>query len=186
MKGVVFTEFLELVEKQFGYDTVDQIIRQSDLPNDGAYTAVGTYDHDELLRLVTNLSSTTSIPVSDLVKTFGGFLFSRLVEGYSGLLENTTNSYQMLSNLHDYIHVEVRKLYADAELPDFEHRVTEPDRLELTYRSSRPFADLAEGLIAACIKYFGEEAELIREDLPDQDNKAAQFFITYKNGLPAL
>jgi hypothetical protein len=186
MKGVVFTEFLELVEQEFGYDQVDEIIQQSNLPNDGAYTAVGTYDHEELLRLVTNLSSSTSIPVPDLVKKFGGFLFSKLVVGYPGLLENTRNSFQLLSHLHSYIHVEVRKLYPDAELPDFEHRVIESNRLELTYRSTRPFADLAEGLIVACIGHFTESATLEREDLEGQDNTSARFTITYENGLPAL
>ena len=42
MKGIVFTEFLEMVEAQFGLDTVDAIIENSDLPSRGAYTAVGT------------------------------------------------------------------------------------------------------------------------------------------------
>lgn len=183
MKGIVFTEFLELVEQKFGYAKVDEIIQQSNLPNDGAYTAVGTYDHDELLRLVTNLSDSTAIPIGDLVKQFGGFLFVRLAEGYPGLLENTSSSFQLLSRLHSYIHVEVRKLYPDAELPDFDHRTVEPDCLELTYRSTRPFADLAEGLIEACIQYFGEDADL-RRDSTEEPKTFARFEIVYKNGLP--
>ena len=31
MKGIVFTEFLELVEDKFGLETVDEIINNSDL-----------------------------------------------------------------------------------------------------------------------------------------------------------
>lgn len=185
MKGVVFTEFLELVEQKFGYDMVDQIIQNSDLPNDGAYTAVGTYDHNELLRLVTNLSQSSSIPVADLVKIFGEFLFTRLAEGYPTLLEGAKNSYQLLTNLHSYIHVEVRKLYPDAELPDFEHRVTDSNCLEMTYRSTRPFADLAEGLISACTLYFNEAVEIERTNLNGQDGTSAKFLLTYRNGLPA-
>jgi hypothetical protein len=184
MKGVVFTEFLQLVEEKFGYEQVDQIIQKSNLPNDGAYTAVGTYDHEELLRLVTQLSDSTSIPVADLVKAFGDFLFVKLAEGYPSLLEQVRNSYQLLTNVHGFIHVEVRKLYPDAELPDFEHRVIDDKHLEMTYRSTRPFADLAEGLIAACTKYFDEEVELQRRDLEAMDGTCAQFLLTYNNGLP--
>ena len=32
MKGIVFTEFLEMVEDQFGLETVDDIIEAADLP----------------------------------------------------------------------------------------------------------------------------------------------------------
>jgi len=42
MKGIVFTEFLDLVEEKFGMEMVDKIITQSELESEGAYTAVGT------------------------------------------------------------------------------------------------------------------------------------------------
>jgi hypothetical protein len=53
MKGMVFTEFLEMVEAKFSADMVDDIISDSDLPNGGAYTSVGTYDHSELVHCQT-------------------------------------------------------------------------------------------------------------------------------------
>ena len=45
MKGIVFTEFLEMVEDKFSADMVDDIIDDCDLASGGAYTAVGTYPH---------------------------------------------------------------------------------------------------------------------------------------------
>ena len=47
MKGVVFTEFIEMVEDKFSADIADQIIEEADLPSGGVYTSVGTYDHAE-------------------------------------------------------------------------------------------------------------------------------------------
>ncbi|MDW1810083.1 heme NO-binding domain-containing protein, partial [Vibrio sp. Vb2362] len=45
MKGIIFTEFMELVEEKFGLDVLDQVL---DLSNDeGVYTAVGSYDHKD-------------------------------------------------------------------------------------------------------------------------------------------
>src|SRR5262245_35992633 len=52
MKGVVFTEFLEMVGAKFGEDMVDDVILACELPSGGAYTSVGTYDHQELFALV--------------------------------------------------------------------------------------------------------------------------------------
>ncbi|MEO0814052.1 MAG: heme NO-binding domain-containing protein, partial [Myxococcota bacterium] len=45
MKGIVFTEFLEMVEDRFGFEAVDRLVTASGSDNDGVYTAVGTYDH---------------------------------------------------------------------------------------------------------------------------------------------
>ena len=59
MKGIVFTEFLDMVEKEFGYEVVDHIIEQSDLESRGIYTAVGTYHHSEIVQLLTRLSMKT-------------------------------------------------------------------------------------------------------------------------------
>jgi hypothetical protein len=56
MKGIVFTEFLDLVEAKFGLETVDEIIEKSDLKSKGVYTSIGTYDFSEMLSLITNLS----------------------------------------------------------------------------------------------------------------------------------
>ena len=53
MKGMVFTEFLEMVESTFSADMVDDIIDDSAPPSGGAYTSVGTYDHQELVGMVT-------------------------------------------------------------------------------------------------------------------------------------
>ena len=179
MKGVVFTEFLELVEDKFGADTVDAIIERSDLPNDGAYTAVGTYDHAELIQLVGHLSEATQIDASVLVRTFGEYLFGRLVAGHPKFLDGMTCTEQMLRSVHDIIHVEVKKLYPKAELPSFSYDTHADGRLIMRYTSSRGFADLAEGLILGCAKHFNEAAEIEREDLSGGQGTDVRFLIHF-------
>jgi hypothetical protein len=167
MKGIVFTEFLELIEERFGIEIAEEIIASADLPNDGAYTAVGTYDHADLLRLVSRLSVTTGIDASTLIKTFGEHLFRRLAAAYPAVVEGMEGSFDLLPRVHDVIHVEVKKLYPAAELPEFQCEPLDGDGLLMHYRSPRGFADLAEGLIRGCASYFGESMELEREDLDD-------------------
>ncbi len=52
MKGVIFTEFIEMLELQQSPTFVDDLLDSSDLQSGGAYTAVGTYDARELTVLV--------------------------------------------------------------------------------------------------------------------------------------
>ena len=51
MKGVVFTEFVEFAEEEFGLGVADDMISRCTLPSGGAYTAIGTYDHRELVQM---------------------------------------------------------------------------------------------------------------------------------------
>lgn len=165
MKGIVFTEFLEMVEQRFGLDVADRVIEAAQLPNDGAYTAVGTYDHAELLRLVGAVSEATATPAPSLVQAFGRHLFARFHEGYPALFAGVESAFAFLQGVERYIHVEVRKLYPDAELPGFSYETPSADRMVMLYQSRRPFADLADGLIQGCIAHFGEPIRIVREDL---------------------
>lgn len=175
MKGIVFTTFIEMVESKFSLEIADKIIVEADLPSGGSYTSVGTYDHGEIIQLVIKLHEQTGIPVADLVRTFGEYMFGQLVEMYPQFVEMNTTVFDFLRKVDSYIHVEVRKLYPDAELPGFEYETPEPGTLKMFYRSSRPFADLAEGLISGCIGHYGEHIKVMREDISDGAGTGACF-----------
>ena len=55
MLGIVFTEFMEMVEERFSPEVLDRIMEQAAPANQGAYTAVGYYPHEEILALVVAL-----------------------------------------------------------------------------------------------------------------------------------
>ena len=119
MKGIVFTEFLEMVESRFSFDMVDDILDDARPASGGAYTAVGTYPHDEMVALVSALSARSGLAVADLLRAFGAHLFGRFVQGYPDFFARVDNAFDFLAGIEDIIHAEVRKLYPDAELPHF-------------------------------------------------------------------
>lgn len=178
MKGMVFTEFLEMVEDRFSPDMADKIIEEANLPSGGAYTTIGTYDHQEMIDLVSCLSKETGIAVPDLVRSFGMHLFERFRAVFPVYFEGMSSTYEFLQRIEDYIHIEVRKLYPDAELPRFTFETPRPECLIITYRSARPFAALADGLIRGCVAHYGEPIEVEMEDLSGGAGNAARFVLT--------
>ena len=120
MKGMVFTEFLEMVETKFSADMVDDIIDDANPVSGGAYTAVGTYHHQELVDMVVALSKRTEIPVPTLVKVFGEHVFGVFARSFPQFFEGVPDALTFLSGIEDIIHVEVLKLYPDAQLPKFD------------------------------------------------------------------
>lgn len=175
MKGVVFTEFLQMVEEKFSLDVLDRVIGDAALPNDGAYTAVGTYDYREMVRLVSSLSAATQVPVADLLRAFGEQLFRRFTVLYPEFFQVPASVFEFLQGVEKRIHTEVRKLYPDAELPTIDCRMPDRDHLVVDYRSGRAFGDLAEGLIRGCIAHYGERITLQRHDLPVQSGAQVRF-----------
>lgn len=182
MKGIVFTEFLEWAEKRFSPELVDRTIQHADLPGGGAYTSVGTYDHHELLKLVGCMGKLAEVSPPDLLREFGTHLFKRFYENYPRFFNGVQNTFDFLENVDSYIHVEVRKLYPDAELPRFVRRRRTDGGLEMEYHSERQLADLAEGLMIGCAGHFGETLDVVRHDEPGQRGFRTQFVLFHGVG----
>jgi hypothetical protein len=164
MKGIVFTEFLELVETAFSPDMVDRIIADSLLPSGGAYTAVGTYDGAEMGQLVGALSKATATPAGELLEIFGRHLFGRFVTLYPAFFAGCRSSFDFLPTVGEHIHFEVRKLYPDAELPTITATQIDADTMDVVYQSPRCMAKLARGLIEGCIAHFREAMSISEAD----------------------
>ena len=175
MKGIIFREFIDYAEDAFGLEVVDKILSAGNLPSGGAYTSVGTYDSAELAQMLSHLAELKGVPSVKLLRGFGEHLFRRLAQAYSNMVDRADSAFGLLKNVDSYIHVEVRKLYPDAELPVFTHELEGPDRMKLVYRSARALADLAEGLIRGCAAHFGENIELVRKDLGDGSGRHVCF-----------
>lgn len=179
MKGIVFTEFIELMETKFGANMAEQVIMDANLPSGGVYTRVGTYDHDEIVALVLTLSEKTGLAVPDLIQAFGTHLLRRFTVLFPAFFAELPEITDFLMKVDDYIHAEVRKLYPDATLPNLQAHLQDNGDLEMIYKSDRMMGDLAEGLIAGAIEHFGQSHDYQRQDL-DQEGEAQciRFMIT--------
>lgn len=176
MKGIVFTEFFEMVEQKFDYQMVDNLLNTTELESGGIYTSVGTYGYTEMVNLVVNLSHQSNIPVPDLLRAFGGYLFKTFTKTYHHFIEKAPDAFTFLGFIHDYIHVEVKKLYPDAELPHFDIMRPNENTLIMNYSSARKMADLAYGLIEGCLEHYGEKASITQENIND-DGSSVKFVI---------
>jgi len=171
MKGIVFTEFLEMVEKAHGYEMVDRLLEENELPSGGVYTTIGTYEHQEMVTLVVDLSKKTNTPVPNLLHAFGRYLFGTFEKGYPMFFAAADNAFAFLESIEKHIHVEVKKLYPDAQLPRFKTQQLDANTLEMIYYSDRSMADFALGLIEQTFEHYQENATISREDLTENGSE---------------
>jgi hypothetical protein len=69
-------------------------------------------------------------------------------------------SFEFLESIEGVIHVEVLKLYPDAQLPRLTAVRHDDNHLTLEYSSPRGMQDLAVGLIRGCGSHFGESLSI--------------------------
>ncbi|HGG57941.1 MAG TPA: hypothetical protein ENK31_09120 [Nannocystis exedens] len=170
VKGFIFTELLAMAENSLSTEIVEEVLLACDLPSGGAYTSVGTYPKAELTALILAFSERLGTSPAAFTHDLGVHLFKAFRGSHSGFFTNIDGTYDLLRRIEDEIHVEVRKLYPDAELPTF--ACSEPilGDLILEYRSTRGLAHLASGLIAASIEHFKESITVQQEDISDNHN----------------
>ncbi|EGU31704.1 heme NO-binding domain-containing protein [Vibrio scophthalmi] len=177
MKGIIFTEFLDLVEQKFGLELLDELLLEAN--DEGIYTSIGSYDHRNLVKLIVLLSQKTGISAEDLQQVFGQSVFLNL---YASLpnkasLGECKNSFQFVRLVEDYIHIEVKKLYAEANPPKFEFISETETEMVFDYKSARCMSHVCLGLVKGCADHFDESLEITMAS-ETTDNSHVRFYLS--------
>lgn len=170
MKGTIFVELIKMAEDAFGEDTVDDVLDKANLENDGAFTTVGNYPCSELVKIVMAFSEHSGLSPEVLQRKFGHWMMDHFVENYPVFFQGKQDTFSMLESVDGEIHVEVKKLYPDAELPVFETQRIAPDHLAMTYSSPRPLVEFCHGMIEACLDRFDQTADIQQNPVAAQEN----------------
>lgn len=158
MKGIIFNLLQEVVEQEHGDATWDAVLQASGVS--GAYSSLGNYPDEELGRIVMAASKGLNVPPPDVIRWFGRRAIPLLAARYPQFFSPHTSTLKFLLTLNTIIHPEVRKLYPDADVPEFDFESPAPEVLHLVYRSHRKLCALAEGFVEGAAGHFGERVTL--------------------------
>ena len=159
MLGIVFTSLVDMLEENISPEFADEVLVEANLENDGAFTAVGYYPFSELQKIMVVLVNKTGRPLNDLLYDYGKYLFTVLSAGHAEMMANRQSVLEILDCLDDDIHVQVRKLYPDADLPSFKVLERTSGTIKMEYHSMHDLYALAEGLIDGAAAYFSQRVE---------------------------
>jgi hypothetical protein len=155
MKGVIFNLLASAVCDEYGEDTWDELLDRAGL--EGAWTSVGSYPHQDLLSVVAAAATMWEWSQDDVIRWFGRAAIPRLASAYPAFFAAHGSAFPFLRTLNDVHHLEVRKVYPDADLPVF---AFDPPReegvLTMRYSSARALCTFGEGLIHGAGDHFGE------------------------------
>ncbi|MFV0644274.1 MAG: heme NO-binding domain-containing protein, partial [Sphingomonadaceae bacterium] len=113
-----------------------------------------------------------------LCENFGEWLFGRFAILYPELISRYETSDHLLSEVGPHIHEQVVALNPDASPPEVAMTL-EDGAAVVEYRSHRPFAHSACGLVRGCLAHFGDDRKVIW--LSGGDPTYARFHIIPKD-----
>ncbi len=174
MKGIVFTEFLDHVEEAMGPEMVEDMLDGCDLASGGIYTSIGTYPCSEMGQLLGKLSELSGIDPATLLNGFGGRLAQTFRSAYPDHFV-VPGYFDFVDSIDSRIHVDVIKLYPDAELPRFVTAARDETSMEIDYMSSRGLEDLAHGLLVGTAEIFGQQLSIEKTDRIENGQKIVRF-----------
>ena len=159
MKGIIFAELVGFLEDRYGIAFADSVISDSKLENDGAFTRVGNYPSSDALTMVEVAARLSGEDGTRLCEDYGSWLFQRFELLFPEILARYDTAEALLTHVGSHIHEEVRILYPDARPPQI-YAVGNGDNLLIRYRSHRPLAHIAFGLIRQCLISHGDPRQL--------------------------
>jgi hypothetical protein len=182
MKGIIFNLLQQVVTDAYGADLWDDLLESAEL--DGAYTSLGNYSDQELLRLVVVASKALNLPPDDIIRWFGEKALPLLAERYPAFFSSHSKTKPFLLTLNDIIHPEVRKLYPKADAPNFDFDEPSNNVLLLSYQSSRRLCSFAEGLILGAANYYRDSVSVVHDNCMKQGDPRCTLRCTFLEPIP--
>ncbi|MCB0761242.1 MAG: heme NO-binding domain-containing protein [Flavobacteriales bacterium] len=175
MKGVVITQFLEMVEERYGMDVADQLLQSDGLSTHGVFTSVGTYPHTDAVLLMSTLARRRNTALGAILQEYGEYLFGYFTTQYPVFFNENASFFDFLLSVEEVIHPEVLKLYPDAQLPRFQSELINEQTMRMVYLSDRCMGPFAHGLILGCAVYFNVGVRIASRDL--DNGRKVEFII---------
>ncbi|WP_298769729.1 heme NO-binding domain-containing protein [uncultured Shewanella sp.] len=177
MQGVVFIEFINIVNRHFGSSICRAMTEKAN--DDIQFTPNSNYSHHRLLKLVNALSELTGLPVNNLLEIMGREVFLPFLTSLPINIEDMDidNTIDFIIYLETYIHVEAKKLYPKAKVPTVIIIFVSSNKLIMDYISPRCMGYVCLGLLKGCAKYFNDDIG-IKMLLMDDSGAHVRFTLT--------
>ena len=182
MKGVVFCLFEEFITESFGEEVFEEILDAADLKTQEPFVGPGGYPDEDLLELVAKAVERLDIPQSAALRAFGRHALPKLVSSHPEFADRSLSAKDFLLSVDSVIHVEVRKLFPDAETPEFSYEDPSPSELVMRYRSRRQLCPLVEGFVDGVSDTFQTKIEIEHPECTHEGAEVCAFHLTFGNG----
>lgn len=156
MHGMIFIQLQHFIKEQTTLQW-DKILQTAKLPPSTYYLMLKTYPDEEIVKIVTAISTMTSIPVNNLLESFGVYLGGFLMRTYSFLINPSWKTLSFIENTEGCIHKMLKSSGSKAAPPELACERVSDTEINLIYSSPRKMCALAIGIAKSVAAHYGEQ-----------------------------
>lgn len=171
MHGSILKGLKDFVVQTYDHETWQAICDEADVPRT-MYVPVSNYPDEYLFSLVEAAVDLSGEETSDLLRAFGEFLVSELVNTYGIHVDEEWTGLELVENVEEYIHRGLRaNNISDFDPPALDARRVDDAMVVVEYSSDRGLCDVAMGLIEGIGDEYGdplnvEESQCMHDGAP--------------------
>lgn len=166
MRGIIFKAYCEFIREKLDPKSLDKLLTSENYPNKGGFSALGNYKTSYMVLLIDQSTKLFNSSKNEILRSFGRFTYSYLHKRFKKIyldeseILNLDNPYDFLENLNTLHFSELKKLYPNANFPEFEIDRIGSEHIVLEYSSFRDLPYLTYGLIEGCLEFFKMKASV--------------------------
>lgn len=149
MKGIIFNLLEDFIEDSCGTGVYAEILAGCTLTTADPDLIVGpgTYPDSDFVAIIDCLVCRFEQDAGDVLRAFGKYAVPRLAERYPQFFVAHSTPREFLKSVGFIHHIEIKKLYKDADTPVFSVEDRGVGPLVMKYRSNRRLCHFVEGLV---------------------------------------
>ncbi len=181
MKGIIFNLLEAYLTSIIGEGGFEQIVRQCALKTTDPMLMVapGTYPDADFLEIVQAAAGELQVPEAEFFRNFGRYAIPRMAERYPNFFTPFTSPKDFLKFIGMVHLVEVKKIFLDAEVPDFSFQDIGTDEIILRYSSRRRLCHMVEGLIEGLAVYYKVRVRYLQPRCLMKGDEVCEFHIRF-------
>ena len=156
MKGLIFNLLEEFLVARCGETGYELILADCQLitAKPSLMVGPGSYPDQDFTAIIASAVNRLDLGPDELLRELGRTAIPLLASRYPQFFSRSTHSREFFASLNFIHHLEVKKLYKDAELPHFRCENKADGRLVIAYLSGRGLCHLFSGLIDGVADHY--------------------------------
>lgn len=182
MQGAIFTALADMCIERFGMPFWHGILIEAAPASGGAYTSSKSYPDAELYGLLGAVCRHAELDVATALNAFGHYIFPVLMRSLPPQMVAAKDLFSFIESIERVIHFEVRRLNPDAQPPLVDCARRDDRHMTVYYQSPRKLCALAEALLEAAARHFGEDLHCEHRACMHQGAERCEFALSLGPG----
>ena len=169
------------MSENFGDEKYEEILNECSLKTKEPFIGPGTYPDEDLMAITNKAVEKLGITLPEALRAFGKFSFLQMGKKFPDFLKPYDHPKPFLKTIESVIHVEVKKLYQDADPPRFIYKEPAANRLTIKYESKRRLCQYMEGLIDGVADFYKSPIQYKQKTCMLEGGGECEFDLTFSS-----